>query len=124
VRFAGRLAGAELDSAIASASVVVVPSIAGEVFGMVLAETMLRGLPIVASDLGSFVEVLGDAGLTFRVADAKGLAFQIARLLEDSTLAAELGVRARHRILDHFSLEQMIQAHARVYRDVSASTRL
>ena len=59
VRFLGRIAAADLDSVIAKASMVVVPSIGGEVFGLVLAENMLRGLPIIAADLGCFVEVLG-----------------------------------------------------------------
>jgi len=50
-RFVGRIAAADLDSALAKASIVVVPSLAGEVFGLVLAENMLRGLPVVASDV-------------------------------------------------------------------------
>ena len=58
VRFAGRLDGAQLNAALAQSSVVVVPSLGGEVFGLVVAENMLRALAVVASDLGAFVEVL------------------------------------------------------------------
>jgi glycogen(starch) synthase len=118
VRFVGRLAAAEVDSAFAKASVVVLPSLGGEVFGLVLAENMLRGLPIIASDLGCFVEVLGDAGLTFRVGDANDLAFQLAILLDDSALASRLGDRARQRIFDVYPRKDMIEAHARLYRRV------
>ena len=39
------------------------PSLAGEVFGMVAAESMLRGIPVLASDLGAFAEVIGEAGV-------------------------------------------------------------
>ncbi len=60
VRFAGRLSDAELNAALAHATVVVVPSLGGEVFGLVVVENMLRGLPVIASDLGAFVEVLGE----------------------------------------------------------------
>jgi glycosyltransferase involved in cell wall biosynthesis len=116
VRFAGRVAADELDSVLAKASLVVVPSLGGEVFGLVLAENMSRGLPVVASNLGSFAEVLDDAGLTFHVGDAKDLARQIVRLLEDSALASALGDRARRRILDKFSRSHMIEAHAQLYR--------
>lgn len=118
VRFAGSLSSAELDSVIAKASIVVVPSIAGEVFGLVLAENMLRGLAIIASDLGCFVEILGEAGLTFRAGDASDLARQIARLLDDPALASQLRVRARQRISDFYSRGHMIEAHARLYRQV------
>jgi len=118
VRFVGRIAAVDLDSTLAKASIVVVPSLAGEVFGLVLAENMLRGLPVVASDLGSFVEILGDAGLTFRVGDANDLASKIASLLDDSALASELGGCGRQRILDHYPYSHMVEAHAQVYRQI------
>lgn len=116
VRFAGRIAIADLDSAFAKASIVVVPSLGGEVFGLVLAENMSRGLPVVASNVGCFVEVLGDAGLTFGVGDAKELAGQITRLLDDSALASAFGGRARRRILERYPRSQMIESHAQLYQ--------
>jgi len=119
VRFVGRIGAADLDSALAKASIVVVPSLGGEVFGLVLAENMSRGLPVVASDVGCFAEVLGDAGLTFRVGDAKDLARKMARLLDDSPLASAFGSRARSRILENYQRSQMIAAHAQLYRRLS-----
>ena len=116
VRFAGRIAAADIDTALAKASIVVVPSLAGEVFGLVLAENMSRGLPVVASNVGSFAEVLGDAGLTFGVGDAMELARQIARLLDDSALASELSSRARGRISEWYPRGKMIELHAQLYR--------
>jgi glycosyltransferase involved in cell wall biosynthesis len=116
VRFVGRIVAADLDSTLAKASIVVVPSLGGEVFGLVLAENMSRGLPVVTSDVGCFAEIIGDAGLTFRVGDAKDLARQIARLLDDSALASTLSSRARRRIIENYSRSQMIEAHAQIYR--------
>ena len=116
VRFAGRIATADIDTAFAKASMVVVPSLAGEVFGLVLAENMSRGLPVVASKVGSFAEILGDAGLTFGVGDAIELARQIARLLDDSTLASELSSRARGRISESYPRSKMIKLHAQLYQ--------
>jgi phosphatidylinositol alpha-mannosyltransferase len=116
VRFVGRIAVADLDFAFAKASIIVVPSLGGEVFGLVLAENMSRGLPVIASNIGCFAEVLGDAGLTFRVGDAKDLARQIARLLDDPALMSALGSRARRRIFESYPLSRMIEAHAQLYR--------
>jgi glycogen(starch) synthase len=116
VFFAGRIAAGDLDSAFAKGDIVAVPSLGGEVFGMVLAENMSRGLPVVASNLGSFAEVLGDAGLTFRVGDAKDLARQIMRLLDDPALASVLSLRARTRISDRYLQSHMVEAHAQLYR--------
>ena len=117
VRFAGRLVGSQLDAALAESSVVVVPSLGGEVFGLVVAENMARGLPVIASDLGAFVEVVGDGGLTFRTGSAAELAREIARMLDDPTLAARLAQRGRERALEFCDLRRMLDAHARVYRE-------
>jgi len=120
VRFAGRLDGEQLEAAFARASAVVVPSLSGEVFGLVVAENMLRGLPVIASDIGAFTEVLGDTGLTFRSGSVTDLAAALSRLLDDPSLAAVLGQRARQRALDFCSKSRMIEAHIRVYRDLYA----
>ena len=117
VRFAGRLVGSQLDAALAESSVVVIPSLGGEVFGLVVAENMARGLPVIASDLGAFVEVVGDGGLTFRTGNAAELAREIARMLDDPTLAARLAQRGRERALEFCDLRRMLDAHARVYRE-------
>jgi glycogen(starch) synthase len=118
VKFAGRLDETQLNASLASASIVVVPSLGGEVFGLVVAETMARGLTVVASDLGAFTEVLGDAGLVFRTGDAEGLAKVLARLLDDPVLATSLGRRAHQRALDFCNKSRMIEEHARVYCNV------
>jgi glycogen(starch) synthase len=116
VRFAGRLGGEQLEGSFARACTVVVPSLGGEVFGLVVAENMLRGLPVVASDLGAFVEVLGGTGLTFHTGDAAQLASTLGRLLDDPSAAARLGQQARQRALDFFNLDSMIDSHAEIYR--------
>lgn len=121
IRFTGRLAVTEMESILAAARAVVVPSLGGEVFGLVVAENMSRGLPIVASDLGAFTEVLSDAGLSFRVGDANDLVRQLAKLLDDSGTASQLGECAKRRIFEVYPRERMIHDHAQLYRDVCGS---
>ena len=102
VRFAGHLETEELENVLSSALALVVPSLGGEVFGMVIAENMLRGKAIVASDLGAFSEVLDNAGLKFRTGDALDLAARIAELIENprvSTAAWETCIPACRAVL-------------------------
>ena len=54
VHFLGRVPQAQVPEILAQTDLVVVPSLGGEVFGMVVAENMSRGLTVVASDLGAF----------------------------------------------------------------------
>jgi glycosyltransferase involved in cell wall biosynthesis len=123
VRLAGRVPNSELDAALADSLMVVIPSLGGEVFGLVVAENMLRALPVVASDLGAFAEVVGDAGLVFKTGNAADLAAKISQLLEDPALAASLGQRGRARALDFCSLPKMLEAHAAVYRKLTANLK-
>jgi glycogen synthase len=121
VQFAGRLVPVQLDAALARASVVVAPSLGGEVFGLVVAENMQRGLPVIASDLGAFVEVIGDAGLTFHTGQAADLAAKLGQLFNSPELAAKLGVVASQRILNHFSGQRMLEDHLSLYEDLLRS---
>jgi glycogen(starch) synthase len=116
VQFLGHLPQEQLDSLLEKAAAVVVPSLGGEVFGMVVAENMLRGVPVLASDLGAFVEVLGNAGLTFRTGDAADLAAKISHILEDSALGTRLAEAAHQRVQEIFTEQRMIEAHSRIYQ--------
>ncbi len=120
VRFAGRLSTTELDASLAEATIVVVPSLGGEVFGLVVAENMLRGLPVITSDLGAFVEVLGDAGLTFRTGDAGALARELGLILDDPAFAARLARIARQRALEFCDFHRMLESHTRVYKEAGS----
>ncbi len=81
-----------------SVDVFCAPNTGGESFGIVLAEAMASGAPIVASDLEAFRQVLhrGEAGELFPTGSAEGLAAAAARLLDQPELAGgPLGGRVR-----------------------------
>jgi len=118
VHFLGGLSLDQVTVLLSKAAAVVVPSLGGEVFGMVVAENMLRGLPVIASDLGAFVEVLGCAGQTFRTGDAADLALHIGRILDDPELAQRLGEAAYQRARKIFSEHRMIEEHGRIYQSL------
>ena len=118
VRFAGNVPNPQIEEILNNAIAVVIPSIAGEVFGLVVAENMLRAIPVIAADLGPFVEVLGNTGLVFRNSDPVDLAGQIAKVLDDPATASELASLARQRALDSYDKSRMIDAHARLYESV------
>ena len=73
------------------------PNLGGESFGIVLAEAMAAGAPILASDIPAFRHVLGEgqAGALFTTGDPAALAAEAARLLDDPDLRAKLSKEAR-----------------------------
>ena len=118
VQFIGRVPQTKVLEILAQTDLVVVPSLGGEVFGMVVVENMLRGLTVVASNLGAFQEVLGNTGVTFRTGDAADLAAQVGKLLDDPANSRQLGATAHQRVLEFFTLDRMIKEHAEIYRQI------
>jgi glycosyltransferase involved in cell wall biosynthesis len=65
-----------------------------EGFGLPILEAMHCGAPVVAGNNPSQIEVVGDAGLFFNVADAGELAARLVQVLDDADRARELRERA------------------------------
>jgi glycogen(starch) synthase len=118
VRFLGKLPDEPMQAALSASAAVVMPSLGGEVFGLVALENMMRGRLLIVSDLGALVEVVGDAGLSFPVGDAAALSACLERVLTSPDLAVKMRRRARQRGADVFAQQQMIDGHRAVYRRV------
>ncbi len=118
VHFFGILPPVDLERALAGATAVVMPSLGGEVFGLVAAENMARGHLLVVSDLGALVEVVSGAGLSFRTGDPEHLAAQLAAVLRSPTMVGNKRQRAIQRCRDYFDQQAMIENHISLYRKV------
>lgn len=68
-----------------------------EPFGLVIAEAMACGRPVITSAVGGAAEVIrpGEDALTHRAGDAADLARVLARLVADGALRARLGANGR-----------------------------
>lgn len=100
--FLGRISEDEKASFYRSLTMYVAPQTGGESFGIVLAEAMAAGCPVVASDLPAFVDVTeegADAAL-FSNGDAEDLADTMRRLLADPALRARLATAGQERSRD------------------------
>lgn len=89
-----------------SVSVAVVPSLYEPLAGVVL-EAMASGLPVIASDVGGFPDMIEHerSGLLFPAGDSTALARSIVRLLTNNSLREALASGARRRA-EEFSLER------------------
>jgi phosphatidylinositol alpha-mannosyltransferase len=91
--FVGSVPQADLPSYYASADVFCAPSLGGESFGIVLAEAMAVGLPVVCSDIGGYRDVVRDGadGLLVPPRDPEALAGALAGLLDNPARLAAMG---------------------------------
>lgn len=100
VRSVGRVPDERLPGVFAAADVFCAPSLAGESFGIVLAEAMAAGTPVVCSALPGYREAAGDAARFAPPGDAAALAGVLRSVLTGEGpdgRVAELIVRGRER---------------------------
>jgi len=89
-----------------------------EGFGLTLIEAMSSGAALVAARAGAAELVVEDGvtGVLTPPGDMDALAAALEPMLRDPAAAAAMGVRARARVIEKFSLEAEANAIAEVYR--------
>lgn len=125
VDFSGWLGAEEHHRLYQRASVVVMPSLWPEPFGLVGIEAMGYGKPVVAFDAGGISEWLEDqvTGFLVRRGDERKLAEKIQYLLEHPSEAKEMGRQGRLSVEKKFSLQNHLELLEAVYRRVIESFR-
>jgi len=96
-----------------------------EAQGLVFAEAMAAGLPVVATRCGGIPDMIidGQTGLLVEPGDPHALAAAMKRLFDDPALAQRLSKAARQHYFDQFSPEATTHRMIEVYRSVlNAST--
>ena len=116
ILFPGYVPTEDLPDWYRAAEVFIYPSLF-EGFGLPVLEAMACGTPVICSDTGSLVEVVGDSALTFPAADESALV-ALLHQIDDVLLRQELQgaglVRAQQ-----FSWQQTALATIDLYRTVA-----
>ncbi len=86
-------------------------------------EAMAYSCTIVASDVGGIPQMIedGQTGILVRPKDAKSLMDGIRKALEDDQLCACLGVNARKKVEEKFSIEKNMEMLLEIYNKVSGN---
>ena len=116
VRFLGYQTTETLAALYRLADVFVFPSLY-EGFGLSPLEAMASGTPVVASNVSSLPEVLGDAAVLVDPLDAGAITDGITRVLEQAGLRADLRRKGLARA-GRFSWEQSVKQVRRIYEEI------
>ena len=122
VRFLGWVD--DLNSAFRRWDIFVMPSLE-EGFPIAALDAMAAGLPVVASSVGGIPELVvdGETGGLVPPSDVDALVATLRPLLRDAGRRLSMGVAARARVQEHFSVKYMTENFARLYDQLLGNTR-
>jgi phosphatidylinositol alpha-mannosyltransferase len=123
VEMLGRVDDDRLASYLKAADLYIGPATGGESFGIVLAEAMAAGRPIVASDISGYRDVArnGTEAVLVPPGDATALAAGVRRLLDDPAWAKSLGDAGAKRAQE-FDWDTVTDQLVAIYRGVLRNT--
>ena len=91
----------------------------GEGFPNTIGEAMSCGVPCVVTDVGDSAWIVGDTGRVVPPRNAEALYNGWLELIEMGDIARRgLGIKARQRIKENFSLESIVQKYQQIYEEV------
>jgi len=123
IQFVGWLDAEQLAEEFANASLVVVPSVWPEPFGLVGIEAFAAGRPAVGSSTGGIPDWLQDgvSGLCVPPGDPHALAHALNELLADPDRQHAMGIAGKEMTAERFSPETHLTALLAGYRTARAS---
>jgi glycosyltransferase involved in cell wall biosynthesis len=122
VSFRGWLSPEQLAQELADASIVAMPSLWPEPFGLVGIEALAAGRPVIASATGGIEDWLQDgvSGICVKPGDVDGLAQALDELLADPDRQRAMGIAGREAVNARFSPERHLVAMLEAYGAVIA----
>ncbi|MHB8512495.1 MAG: glycosyltransferase family 4 protein [Actinomycetota bacterium] len=123
VSFLGQISDEAKAAVIGQASVVALPALGGESFGIVLLEAMAAGRPVVATNIPGYAAVARDGieALLVTPNDPDGLAAAMSKLMDDPSLARSLVAGGFERARE-FDWDHVVEGVEDAYRAALAAT--
>lgn len=114
ITYVGQIAREALWQLMGQAAALLCPIAWDEPFGLAPVEAMATGTPVIAFRRGAMAEIIqhGQTGFLVEPDDCTQAAAQVAHLADISR------AHCRAHVQEHFTLEKMLDAYERIYRDM------
>jgi glycosyltransferase involved in cell wall biosynthesis len=90
-----------------------------EGFPYTVLESMSCGIPVVATDVGGVTEALDDqCGFICKPKDHESIGKSVVILLKDEALRKQMGINARKKVVDNFTIDKFIKEYEQAYENV------
>lgn len=107
-----------------SFDIAALPSACGEAFSNSIGEAMASGVPCAVTDVGDAAYIVGDSGIVVppRRADEMAEAW-LKLILMGAERRRDLGLRARQRVLEHFTIDTVVNQYQEMYLSILQNCR-
>ena len=97
----------------------------GEGFGNTIGEAMSCGVPCVVTDVGDSARIVGETGLVVRSGSPSDFAAALEKLISlDAESRKKLGISARQRVIEKFSLLKIVNEYQQFYERFNLNKRV
>lgn len=114
----------DIPEIMAASDVVVHSACLPEPFGLVIAEAMATGTPVIATRGGGTPEIIEDGvtGLLVTINSADSILDALENLLASRDLRERISIKARESVSQRFSIAQHVAKIQKIYDDIFAET--
>jgi len=116
VEFVGFVPRDQLPDHYRAAQLFALPSMT-ESFGLVFAEAMACGLPVLATTIGGIPSIVrsGEDGILVEARDVDALRRELTRFIAEPERRSQMGLNARKRVVDRFTWRSVAERYLRCY---------
>jgi len=117
---------ANIEDILTQARLLVAPSVIEESFGRVIVEAFASGVPVIATKVGGFQEIIEDGkdGILIEPRNSDEIADSILKILNDSKLAAKLVKQARKKVEQRYTMPRCLEATGKVYEKTISTLKI
>jgi len=117
---------ADVENILSGARMLVAPSTIQESFGRVIVEAFSCGVPVVASRVGGYAEIIDDKknAILVEPGDSSQLSNSMLRVLDEPVLASKLTISARKKVENHYTMKNCLKEIEAVYELAESVLRI
>lgn len=113
----GKIPNEKVSSALNMMDIFVAPSIVNESFGVAVVEAMACEIPIVATDVDGFKEVMinNHTGYIVKRKDINAISLALNKLIENVETRKNMGKNGRKRVVENYDWNKNVEYMKKVY---------
>lgn len=116
----GKIPNEKVPEILNQIDIFIAPSIANESFGVAVVEAMACEVPVVATDVDGFKEVMNNnvTGYIVKRKDINSIVDALEKLINNSETRKIMGKNGRKRVLEHYDWNKNVETMEKIYDDI------